>query len=76
MIDTDEALMVHETGKCPVCKRGNIGFFTDEIGTLRQCWDCGSEWNDSMEITICSHVDYSMTMTGFVCNTCGKGEEE
>ena len=24
---------------------------------------------------VCSHVDYSMTMTGFVCNTCGKEEE-
>jgi hypothetical protein len=25
---------------------------------------------------VCSHVDYSMTMTGFVCNTCGKEEEQ
>ncbi len=25
---------------------------------------------------VCSHFDYSMTMTGFVCNACGKGEEE
>ena len=25
---------------------------------------------------VCSHFDYSMTMTGFVCNTCGKGDEE
>ena len=25
---------------------------------------------------VCSHFDYSMTLTGFVCNTCGKGEEE
>jgi hypothetical protein len=25
---------------------------------------------------VCSHFDYSMTMTGFVCNTCGKEEEE
>ena len=45
-------MQVHTTGRCPVCKQGNIGFFTDKVGTLRQCWDCGSEWNDMMEITI------------------------
>ena len=46
--DTD----AHDSGKCPVCLRDNIGYFEDDAGVLRQCFDCGSEWNDSMEITI------------------------
>ena len=45
-------IRAHDSGKCPVCKRDNIGFFEDEVGILRQCFDCGSEWNEGMEITI------------------------
>jgi hypothetical protein len=42
----------HDSGSCPVCERDNIGFLKDCVGVLRQCFDCGSEWNDLMEITI------------------------
>ena len=42
----------HNSGKCPVCGRDNIGYYEDDVGVLRQCFDCGSEWNDEMEITI------------------------
>jgi len=42
----------HDKGHCPICKRNNIGFLEDDVGALRQCFDCGSEWNGSMEITI------------------------
>ena len=42
----------HDSGQCPVCKSNRIGFLKDCVGVLRQCFDCGSEWNDLMEITI------------------------
>jgi len=42
----------HNSGKCPVCGINNIGYYKDEVGVLRQCFDCGSERNDEMEITI------------------------
>ena len=42
----------HDSGQCPVCESNTIGFLKDCVGVLRQCFDCGSEWNDLMEITI------------------------
>ena len=42
----------HDSGQCPVCESNKIGFLKDCVGVLRQCFDCGSEWNDLMEITI------------------------
>jgi len=42
----------HDSGQCPICESKRIGFLKDSVGALRQCFDCGSEWNDLMEITI------------------------
>ena len=42
----------HVSGQCPVCYGNNIGFFEDIVGVLRTCFDCGSEWNELMEMTI------------------------
>ena len=52
MIKYTNDTSAHDSGKCPVCKRDNIGFLKDSVGVLRQCFDCGSEWNELMEITI------------------------
>ena len=42
----------HDSGQCPVCESNRIGFLKDKGGVLRLCFDCRSEWNDLMEITI------------------------
>lgn len=67
--EDDEVFKVHTSGKCPVCKSGNIAFFTDDVGTLRQCWDCGSEWNDEMEITIDARPE-EYGAEGLFCPSC------
>ena len=50
-------IRAHTSGKCPVCYGDNIGFFEDKVGALRTCFDCGSEWNEQMEITIDSREE-------------------